>query len=184
MANQKKPGTAVSLIPEERIENRIFVIRGKKVMFDRDLAALYGVKTEHLKRQVRRNPDRFPEDFLLIITRQEFKNLTCHFGRSSWGGVRTLPFAFTEHGILMLSSVLNSKRAILINIQIMRTFTKLRELMISHKELAGKIEEIEKKFKDHDQNFVLIFKAIKELLKKPEEPEKKKMPIGFYPIKK
>jgi len=105
----------MKIIPQETIQNKIFFIRGKKVMLDKDLAELYGVKTEQLTRQVRRNINRFPEDFLLQLTREEFKNLICHFARSSWGGTRKLPYAFTEHGILMLSSVLNSRRAILVN---------------------------------------------------------------------
>ena len=119
---------------------------------------------------------RFPEDFLLQLTREEFKNLICHFGRSSWGGTRKLPFAFTEHGILMLSSVLNSKRAIQVNIQIMRTFTRLREMLTGHAELRRKIEDMEKKY---DYQFKVVFAAIKKLLERPVE--KPKNPIGFHP---
>ncbi len=171
---------SISLVPQERIESKILLIRGKKVMIDRNLAELYGVETKHLIRQVRRNLDRFPSDFLLTITQQEVANLRYHFGTSSWGGRRYQVLAFTEHGILMLSSILNSPRAIQVNIQIMRTFTKLRELMISHKELAVKIEDLEKKFKEHDQNFVVVFQAIKELLQAPKEPVRKKLPIGFH----
>ena len=130
-------------------------------MIDKDLAELYGVETKYLTRQVRRNRDRFPSDFLLVLTRQEVEILKCQFGASSWGVTRKPPFAFTEHGILMLSSVLNSKRAILVNIQIMRTFTKLREILANHKELRKKIEEMEKKY---GYQFQIIFKAIKELL--------------------
>lgn len=163
----------MKIIPQEIIQSKIFLIRGKKVMFDKDLAALYGVKTEQLTRQVRRNIDRFPNDFLLQLTSEEFKNLIRHFGRSSWGGTRKLPFAFTEHGILMLSSVLNSPRAIQVNIQIMRTFTKLREMLSSHVELKRKIEEMEKKY---DYQFKVVFDAIKKLL---GPPEKSKESIGF-----
>jgi hypothetical protein len=173
MTQKTKPGKPTALIPQERIENKIYLIQGKKVMLDRDLAELYGVKTEHLKRQVRRNLDRFPEDFLLILTKEETANLTCQNGRSSWGGARVLPFAFTEHGILMLSSVLKSSRAVQVNIQIMRAFVKLREFMISHKELARKIDDLERKYKEHDHRITLIFQAIKELLEKPVESEKK-----------
>ena len=144
-------------------------------MLDRDLAELYGVKTKHLTRQVRRNKDRFPPDFLLLLTPQELKNLRCQIGTSSWGGKRYLSYAFTEHGILMLSSVLNSKRAIQVNIQIMRTFAKLREMLASHKELRRKIEEMERKY---DYQFKVVFKAIKELL---EPSMKSKEPIGFRP---
>jgi phage regulator Rha-like protein len=161
------------IIPQEIIQNKIFLIRGKKVMLDKDLAELYGVKTEQLTRQVRRNIDRFPEDFLLQLTHEEFTNLISHFGRSSWGGTRKFPFAFTEHGSLMLSSVLKSKQAIRVNIQIMRTFTKLREMLNSHKELRRKIEDMEKKY---DYQFGVVFDAIKQLL---EPPGKHKNPIGF-----
>ncbi|OGW90261.1 MAG: DNA-binding protein [Omnitrophica bacterium RIFCSPLOWO2_01_FULL_50_24] len=145
-------------------------------MLDKNLAELYGVETEHLKRQVRRNMERFPEDFLLILTSEELTNLNRHFGGSSWGGTRKPPFAFTEHGILMLSSVLNSKRAIQVNIQIMRTFTKLRQLMLKHADLRRKIEEMENKY---DYRFKVIFKAIKELLERP--PQRTMSPIGFHP---
>jgi phage regulator Rha-like protein len=165
----------VDLIPQETIQSKIFYIRGKKVMLDKDLAELYGVKTERLNRQVRRNIDRFPEDFLLQLTPEEITNLICHFGRSRWGGTRKLPFAFTEHGILMLSSVLNSKRAIQVNIQIMRTFTQLREMLVSHKDLRRKIEEMEKKY---DHQFKIVFQAIRELIEPP--PSKPKRPIGFH----
>ncbi len=163
------------IIPQEIIQSKISLIRGKKVMFDKDLAELYGVKTEQLTRQVRRNIDRFPEDFLLQLTREEFKNLICHFGRSSWGGTRKPPLAFTDHGILMLSSVINSKRAILVNIQIMRTFTKLREILTNHVKLKRKIQEMEKKY---DYQFKVVFDTIKELLEPPAKP---KEPLGFHP---
>src|SRR3989338_5792242 len=133
----------MKIIPQEIIQNKIFVVREKRIMFDKDLAELYGVKTEQLTRQVRRNIDRFPDDFLLQLTRAELKNLICHFGRSSWGGTRKPPYAFTEYGTLMLSSVLNSQRAIQVNIQIMRAFTKLRELMATHKDIKEKISKME-----------------------------------------
>jgi len=162
------------LIPQEMIRNKILLIRGKKVMLDRDLAELYGVQTKYLTRQVRRNKDRFPSDFLLILTRQELTNLRCQFGTSSWGGLRYHPYAFTEHGILMLSSVLNSKRAIQVNIQIMRMFTRLREMLTSHKELKQKIEEMEKKY---DHQFKVVFDAIKKLIEPPQKPKKR---IGFH----
>ncbi len=171
--DKKQTKSTKILIPQEYIENKILVIRGHKVMLDRDLADLYGVETRHLTRQVRRNQDRFPDDFLLTLTQKEFTDLKCHFGTSSWGGTRKLPFAFTEHGILMLSSVLNSKRAIQVNIQIMRTFTKLRELMATHKDLRRKIETMEKKY---DHQFRIVFEAIKKLLDPPEKPKGK---IGF-----
>ncbi len=162
------------IIPKEVIQSKILFIRGKKVILDRDLAELYGVETKQLTRQVRRNIGRFPSDFLLYITRSEFENLKRHFGTSSWGGTRKLPYAFTEHGILMLSSVLNSQRAIEVNIQIMRTFTKLRKLMIEHRDLREKIETMEKKY---DHQFKVVFDAIKKILSPPEKP---KNPIGFH----
>lgn len=163
-----------ALIPQATIQNKIFFLRGKKIMLDRDLAELYGVETKQLTRQVRRNRSRFPADFLLVLTRQEVANLKRHFGTSRWGGTRKLPFAFTDYGILMLSSVLNSERAIQVNIQIMRTFTKLREMLVGHKELRSKIEEMEKKY---DCQFKVVFKAIKELLEPPRKPKKQ---IGFH----
>ena len=116
------------LIPQEIIQNKILLIRGKKVMLGRALAELYEVETKYLTRQVRRNKDRFPEEFLLVLTRQEVTNLKRQFGTSSWGGTRKPPFAFTEHGILMLSSVLNSKRAIQVNLQIMKTFIQTNDI--------------------------------------------------------
>src|SRR5580704_8438883 len=133
------------LITQEKITQRIFIIRGKKVMLDRDLASLYGVETKAFNQAVKRNMKRFPEDFMFQLTQEENKflrsqNVTLEQGQYS----KYAPYAFTEHGILMLSSVLNSDRAIEVNIQIMRTFTKLRELMIVHKDLRIKIEELEK----------------------------------------
>ena len=163
----------MSVIPREIIENKIFIIRDKKVMLDRDLAELYNVQTKQLTRQVRRNIERFPKDFMFQLSKEELENLRYHFGTSSWGGIRYLPYAFTEHGILMLSSILNSKRAVQVNIQIMRTFIKLREILLTHGELRKKIEIMEKKY---DQNFQVIFKAIRDLLVPPVKPIIK---IGF-----
>ena len=167
-------------VPSEIIENKIFIIRGHKVMMDKDLAALYGVGTRDLNKAVTRNSDRFPNDFMFELNQEEFKNLMFHFGTSNWGGTRKPPKVFTEQGIAMLSSVLHSKRAVQVNIAIMRAFVKLRELMISHKDLARKIEELEERFKKHDENFIVVFKAIKKLLEAPREPKKKKLPIGFH----
>ena len=166
-----------NIVSQEIIQSKILIIRGKKVMLDHDLAELYKVETKYLKRQVRRNMERFPSDFLLILTQQEVNNLRCQIGTSSWGGHRYLPLAFTEHGILMLSSVLKSKRAIQVNIQIMRTFTKLREMLAGQKELRQKIEEMEKKY---DYQLKVVFDAIKSLFEPPLKP---KEPIGFRPRK-
>ena len=136
----------MDLIPQVLIERKIFLIRGRRVMLDRDLAELYGVETRDLNKAVKRNIDRFPEDFMFQLTNEEFVNLKFHFGTSSWGGTRKLPYAFTENGVAMLSSVLNSKLAIHVNIQIMRTFTRLREILLTHKDLARKLADMEKKY--------------------------------------
>ncbi len=162
-----------AIVPAEVIEQKIILIRGKKVMLDKDLAALYRVETFNLNKAVRRNIDRFPEDFMFQLTNEEFKNLIFQNGISSWGGTRKLPIVFTENGVAMLSSVLNSKRAVQVNIQIMRTFTRIREMLTTHAELKRKIEEIEKKY---DHQFKVVFDAIKQLMM-PVEPKKKR--IGF-----
>jgi len=161
------------IVPQEIIETKIILIRGKKVMLDKNLAQLYGVTTSNLNKAVRRNIERFPEDFMFQLSKEEFENLKFHFGTSSWGGTRKLPHAFTENGVAMLSSVLNSDRAIKVNIQIMRTFTKLREMLMTHKDLKKKIEAMEKKY---DYHFKIVFDAIKELLEPPVKTKKK---IGF-----
>ena len=161
------------LIPHEVLESKILMIRGYKVMLDRDLAVLYGVGTKDLKRAVKRNLHRFPVDFMLSLTAAEMKNLRCQFGTSSWGGQRYSAYAFTENGVAMLSGVLSSRRAIEVNIQIMRTFTKLRELLNTHADLRRKLEEMEKKY---DHQFKVVFDAIKSLLSTPDEPVRK---IGF-----
>ncbi len=158
---------------KQKIEARIYFIRGLKVMLDRDLAELYGVETRVLNQAVKRNIDRFPNDFMFELTKDEFQNLTSQIVMSSWGGKRHLTYAFTEQGVAMLSSVLNSKRAIYVNIQIMRTFIKLRELFSSHKDLQKKIEEMEQKY---DQQFKVVFDAIKALLTVPKSKIKR---IGF-----
>ena len=164
-----------TFLSHETIERKIYIIRGKKVLFDRDLASLYEVQTRDLNKAVARNLERFPEDFMFQLSPQEFKNLMFQFGTSSWGGTRKRPRVFTEYGILMLSSVLNSKRAVQVNIQIMRTFTKLREFILTHKDLQKKIEDLEKKY---DTQFSSIFQTIREL----EEPIKQKRTrtIGFH----
>ena len=170
---KKQKRTEAVLIPQEVIEGKILLIRGKKVMFDKDLAKLYGVTTGNLNKAVSRNLDRFPEEFMFRLTTDELKDLIFHFGTSSWGGTRKPPRVFTEHGILMLSSVLNSKKAIQVNIQIMKTFTKLREMMLSYKELQKKIEAMESRY---DKHFQIVFKTIKEMLNPPVE---KRTKIGF-----
>lgn len=163
-------------ISTEVIVSKIHFIRNQKVMLDSDLAKLYGVETKHLTRQVRRNLGRFPEDFMFQLTRDEI--LRCQIGTSSYGGRRYLPYAFTENGVAMLSSVLNSSKAIAVNILIMRTFTRLRELLVAHKDLALKIENLERASRDHGHKIQAIVQAIKELLTEP--PQKRKLPIGFH----
>ena len=144
-------------------------------MLDADLAVLYGVKTGRLNEQVKRNIKRFPEDFMFQLTKEEILNLKSHFAISSWGGVRKLPRVFTQEGVAMLSSVLNSERAIMVNIQIMRAFTQLRRMLLTNKDLKRKIEAMEKKY---DKQFAMVFQAIKELLEPP--PVKEKPQIGFH----
>jgi len=162
-------------ISVEFIAAKILLMSGKRVMLDRDLAKLYEVDTNQLTRQVRRNIDRFPEDFMFQLTKEELRNLICQFGISSWGGTRKLPYAFTEQGIAMLSGVLHSKRAVQINIQIMRAFIQLKRMLLTNAGLRRKIEEIEKKY---DKQFSIVFQAIKQLL--DPSPVKHKPPIGFH----
>jgi len=163
-----------SLIPLERIERSILLIRGQKVMLSPDLAELYQVEPRVLVQAVKRNIARFPEDFMFQLTEEEFYNLKSQFVISSWGGLRRAkPYAFTEQGVAMLSSVLNSEIAIKVNIEIMRAFVRLRRLLASHADLARKLEALEKKY---DTQFKVVFEAIRELMKPPET---KKRPIGF-----
>ncbi len=145
----------------EVIEKKILLIRGQKVMLDSDLAELYGVETKRLNEQVRRNKDRFPEDFMFQLTKEEFANLKSQFATSSWGGTRKYPHVFTEQGVAMLSGVLYSKRAIEVNIAIMRAFVKLRDMLASNKELAKKLEKMERKY---DEQFRVVFDALRALL--------------------
>ncbi len=154
------------LIPDERIMDKIFLIRGQKVMLDRDLAELYGLDTKVLKQQVRRNLNRFPDDFMFELTENEFSNLRSQFVTSSWGGIRYLPMVFSEHGVLMLSSVLNSKKAIAVNIQIMRIFTRMRQMLTDTLGLKLEIEEIKKKVQNQDKNIELVFSYLDELITK------------------
>ncbi|MCY7290610.1 MAG: ORF6N domain-containing protein [Ferruginibacter sp.] len=164
---------------EEKIISKIYSISGKKVMLDFDLAALYAVETKQLKRQVKRNPERFPKDFMFEINAKEFENLRSQIGTSSWGGTRYLPMAFTEQGVTMLSSVLNSSTAIDVNIQIIRIFTKMKEMLLTNKDIFLKLHKIESKLIGHDDDIKLIFDYLKKLLTPPAtEPRKR---IGFKP---
>ena len=173
--SEKDEGSVVSY---EAIQGMIFIIRGKKVMFDRDLAKLYGVETKQLKRAVRRNIERFPDDFMFQLSGEEFDSLRCHFGTLKRGAhAKYLSYVFTEQGVAMLSSVLNSKRAIQVNIAIMRVFTKLRDLVSTHKELAQKMAELERKVGGHDKDINAIINIIRKLM---QEPVKKEKGIGFH----
>ena len=165
-----------SLIPEEMISNKIFFIRNQKVMIDRYLANLYGVETKYLKRQVRRNIDRFPDDFMFEQSNEELNVLRSQFGTSSWGGNRYTPMAFTKQGVAMLSSVINSPKAIAVNIKIIRVFTKLRELLSNDVTLQLEIETIKRKLTQHSKNIELVFNYLDELTKKEETQRTK---IGY-----
>ena len=145
-------------------------------MLDSDLAAMYEVETRRLNEQVKRNADRFPKDFMFRLTEAEYEDLKSQNATSSWGGRRTLPMAFTEYGVLMLSSVLNSQTAIQVNIRIIRVYTRLRESLLTNKDILLKLEQIEQKIATHDENIELIFSALKQLINEPEPPRRR---IGF-----
>jgi hypothetical protein len=175
------------VVPIEQIEGRILLIRGHKVMLDADLAGLYGVSVGRLNEAVRRNLHRFPRDFMFQLTKEEFinlrrqlssSNLKSQFAISSsgWGGRRHPPYAFTEQGVAMLSSVLRSKRAVQVNIEIMRAFVRLRQIISTHKELTQKLAELERRIGTHDEQIQVIFEAIRQLMIPPETKRRK---IGF-----
>ncbi len=167
------------MVPEEIINNKIYIIRGHKVMLDRDLGMLYGVLTKHLNQAVMRNIDRFPKDFMFQLTEKEMQNWKSQIVTSNPSlkmGLRKLPFAFTEHGVTMLSSVLNSDRAIQMSLFIVRAFIKMREMLSTHKDLANKIEEIERKQKEHGDLLASVYSVVKQLI---NEPVKEKDPMGF-----
>jgi hypothetical protein len=170
MSNKKVPRPPVA----EAITGRIVMLRGERVLLDADLAELYGVETKQLNRAVRRNRDRFPDDFMFPLTGEEAGNLRYQNGTSSWGGRRYLPQAFTEQGVAMLSSVLHSKRAVMVNIEIMRAFVRLRQILATHADLARKLAALEKKY---DAQFKSVFDAIRELMTPPEPKPRRR--IGF-----
>lgn len=177
----KSKSTAITLVPVERITQSILMLRGNKVLLDADLAAMYGVETGALIQAVKRNLDRFPEDFMLQLTAEEWaalrsQSVISNVGR---GGRRYAPYAFTEQGVAMLSTVLNSKRAIAVNIEIMRAFVRMRELLTSNKELAQQLKKLERKVSTHDEAIVGILKTIRQLMK-PPEPSKRA--IGFVEL--
>jgi hypothetical protein len=162
------------------VEQKIFIIRGLKVMLDKDLAYLYEVDPRALRQQVKRNRSRFPEDFMFQLTKEELNSMVSQNvtpSRQHFGGY--LPYVFTEQGVAMLSGILHSKRAVQVNIAIMRTFVKLREIFSAHKELAHKLNELERKIEKHDAEICSIFEVIRQLMAPPPEPPKRR--IGFHP---
>jgi len=188
----KKRNKVISnVIPDEIIINKIFLIRGQKIMLDTDLAELYQIETRRLNEQVKRNLKRFPSDFMFQLTEKELEILmsqiaTSRFSNNSkgWGGIRKLPYVFTEHGVLMLSSVLNSDRAIEVNINIMRIFSRIRQMLMDNTELRLAFEEIKKKTENNTKNIEVVFQYLDELLEKRKNPTRRKA-IGYkIPAKK
>ncbi len=172
--------SSASLVPSQSIEEKILLIRGQKVMLDRDLAFLYGVTTGNLNKAVKRNRDRFPADFMFQLTPAEAQNLRFQIGISSsdYGGRRYLPYAFTEEGVAMLSGVLRSPRAVQVNVAIMRAFVRLREALSLHKDLARQLAELERKIESHDVAIHSLFEAIRQLMAPPPAGPQKE--IGFH----
>jgi len=171
----KKAGTK-NILPDEVIINKIYLIREQKVMLDKDLAEMYGIDTKVLKQAVKRNAERFPKDFMFTLTQKEFQNLRSQFVTSSWGGIRYLPTAFTEQGVAMLSGVLNSPVAVQVHIQIIRIFTKMKEMLLTNKDILLKLEKMEKDVKENKEDIAMIFEALKQLL---NTPQPKRRTIGF-----
>ncbi len=169
---------SVLVVPDEMVMNKIYMIRNQKVMLDRDLAELYQVDTKRLNEQVKRNSKRFPDDFMFQLTQLEFDNLKSQNATSSWGGIRKLPLVFTEQGVAMLSGILSSDRAIAVNIQIMRIFTKVRQMLTDTTELRLDIEKIKKKLDNQDKNMEIVFRYLDELMEKKENPESRTK-IGY-----
>ncbi len=165
-------------VTEEAVISKIYIIRNKKVMLDRDLAELYDVSTGNLNKAVGRNIKRFPEDFMFELTKTEFENLRAQISNSSWGGTRKPPKVFTEQGVAMLSGVLHSDRAVMVNIQIMRAYSKMREALTDNLSLKLDIEEIKNKLTDHSKNIELVFNYLDELIEKKEN-EKPRKEIGY-----
>ena len=159
-------------IPEEVVINKIYQINNIKVMLDSDLAELYQVETKRLNEQVKRNSKRFPEDFMFQLTKDQWENLKSQNATSSWGGRRTLPYVFTEQGVAMLSSIINTDVAINVNIQIIRVFTKMREMLLTHQDLLVKMNELEAKVSNHDKSIQQVFAYLKQFVKDQQEPRK------------
>lgn len=165
-------------LPDEQILQKIYLIRGRKVMLDRDLAALYGVSTGNLNKAVRRQIKRFPEDFMFQLSADEFKNLIFQFGTSRWGGTRKPPFAFTEAGVGMLSGVLNSDKAIHVHIQLVRIFIRIRQALSENTELHLEIEKIRSKVDNQDKNMEIVFQYLDQLIDQHKKTKRHK-PVGF-----
>ena len=176
MKEENKP-----IIPDEVVMTKIYEVRGHKVMLDYDLAELYNVPTKALKQSVRRNIKRFPSDFMFELSKDEFQILRSQIVTSKTGGTRYMPMAFTEHGVLMLSSVLKSDRAIAMNIQIMRIFTKMKEMLLTHKELLKRLDKIEKKVEGNTHEIVVLFEYLKKLMEDKEQQgnQESRKRIGF-----
>ena len=174
--------TENSLVSEKRILGRILVVRGQKVLLDSDLAELYGVETRRLNQQVRRNKDKFPEDFMFQLTNAEFNNLKSHFATSSsgWGGRRKTPLVFTEHGALQAANVLNSAQANKMSVYIVRAFVQRREFALSNEKLARKAEQLENRVSEHDEILTEVIREIRQLIESPV-PAGGKRKIGFIP---
>jgi hypothetical protein len=173
-------------IPDAAIISKIYLVRGQKIMLDSDLAEMYGLETRVLNQAVNRNTDRFPGDFMFRLSKEEYEHLKSQNVTSSWGGRRKLPNVFTEHGVLMLSSVLNSQTAIQTNIRIMRVYAKLREMLLSNQDILLKVEQLDKKIinlgfdvKMHDGEIETIFELIKEIMDEKKKPQAPRTPIGF-----
>jgi len=167
-----------AIIPEEVISDKIFLLRGQKVMLDKDLADMYGLETKRLNEQVKRNIERFPKDFMFQLTKEEWHDLKSQNATSSWGGRRIPPYVFTEHGVLMLSSVLNSDRAIKVNIRIMRVYTKMKRVLFEHKDLLLKVEKMEKELGKQGQNIKIVFDYLKRIADGKKTP-KPRTEIGY-----
>jgi hypothetical protein len=177
-------GEAISIVPVEQAQAKILTVRGQRVILDADLARLYGVTTARLNEQVKRNTKRFPVDFAFRVSREEFDNLRSHFATSSsaWGGRRKLPYVFTEHGAIMVASVLNSVQAVQTSIFVVRAFVQLRQMLVPYKNLVARLERLEETVGTHDGQITAIVDAIRLLMPPPEEPPRE--PFGFRPAKK
>ncbi|HUO06966.1 MAG TPA: ORF6N domain-containing protein [Phycisphaerae bacterium] len=179
MPSKKK--SSVDIIPLERVQRHILIIRSQRVILDSDLAFLYGVSTKRLNEQVSRNADRFPDDFMFRLTKNETESLRSQFATSNTrGGRRYTPFVFTEHGAIMAATILSSPQAVKASLFVVRAFVKLRELLSTHHQLSQKLNDLELKLQDHDGQILSIIEAIRELMNDPDDAEEQKPPVGFH----